>query len=44
MKRNRGGAGFMKSPLRLLHGIGQDCLHICRKPDYPLLERSDIFP
>ena len=36
--------GLMGFPLRLLHGIGQDCLHICRKPDYPSLERSDIFP
>ncbi|MDQ6701610.1 MAG: ChbG/HpnK family deacetylase [Pseudomonadota bacterium] len=33
----------MKFPLRLLHGIGQDCLRICLKPDYPSPERSDIW-
>jgi predicted glycoside hydrolase/deacetylase ChbG (UPF0249 family) len=36
--------GLMGVPLRLLHGIGQDCLHICLKPDYPSPERSDIWP
>ena len=35
--------GLMGFPLRLLHGIGQDCLHICLKPDYPSPERSDIW-
>ena len=34
----------MGFPLRLLHGLGQDCLHICLKPDYPSPERSDIWP
>jgi len=32
----------MGFPLRLLHGIGQDWLHICPKPNYPSPERSDI--
>jgi predicted glycoside hydrolase/deacetylase ChbG (UPF0249 family) len=33
----------MSPPLRLLHGFGQDWLHICPKPDYPSPERSDIW-
>jgi predicted glycoside hydrolase/deacetylase ChbG (UPF0249 family) len=33
----------MGFPLRLLHGVGQDCLHICLKPDYPSPERSDSW-
>src|SRR6202023_2107436 len=35
--------GLMGFPLRLLHGIGQDWLHICPKPDYFSPERSDIW-
>jgi predicted glycoside hydrolase/deacetylase ChbG (UPF0249 family) len=34
----------MKSPLRLLHGIGQDCFNICLKQDYPSAERPDVLP
>jgi chitin disaccharide deacetylase len=36
--------GLMKSPLRLLHGIGQDCFYICLKQDYLSPERPDILP
>jgi predicted glycoside hydrolase/deacetylase ChbG (UPF0249 family) len=33
----------MGFPLRLLHDVGQDCLRICLKPDYPSPARSDIL-
>src|ERR1700730_7612866 len=43
MNRTAAMPGLMGFPLRLLHGFGQDWLHICLQPDYPSPTRSEIW-